>query len=71
MGGDATDCELGGDEFNPLFETDKYGNPNPYQDPSRGTIADITAEDIPDGMLAPTDLLQNLTGKDGLLGRSI
>ena len=30
--------------FNPLFETDKYGNPNPYQDPARGTIETQTAD---------------------------
>ena len=65
-------CANGGDEFNPLFETDKYGNPNPFQDPSRGTIADIVVDVNGDGDIVPaTDLLQNLTGKDGLLGRSI
>lgn len=35
-GGEA--CANGGDEFNPLAEL-VYGVPNPYADPSRGTIA--------------------------------
>ena len=68
---DGTDCTVAGDEFNPLKELDKYGNPNPYQDPSRGTIAAITVDGTGAASVAPTDLLQNLTGSDGLLGRSI
>ena len=39
---DATDT---GAEFNPLFETDKYGNPNPYQDRSRGRLVLSEADD--------------------------
>lgn len=36
--GESCDADLTGGEFNPLFEKDKYGNPNPYQDPARGRI---------------------------------
>ena len=60
-----------GSEFNPLAEIDKYGNPNPFQDPSRGTIADIVGDDTSDLTVAPTFVLQNMTGKDGILGRAI
>ena len=50
---DNCDVELTGGEFNPLFETDIYGKPNPFQDPARGTIemgvADENGEIILDG----------------------
>ena len=50
----------------------KYGIENPFADPSRGRIADIVSE--ADGSVAITDpifVLQNLSGKHGLIGRSI
>jgi len=58
-------CDSTGDEFNPLFETDKWGNPNPYQDPSRGRL------DFPYADEEPTELMQNLSGHNSILGRSI
>ena len=42
--GDASACDdvtVIGDEFNPLAEVDKYGRPNQYQDPGRGTLDDV------------------------------
>ena len=69
--GEADDCLGSGGEFNPLFEKDKYGNPNPYQDPARGRIEDFNFGEGTELTVEPTDLLQNLTGKDGILGRSI
>ena len=74
--GDGATCDQVGDEFNPLAEIDKYGQQNPYQDPARGTInagsltADasgiVTIEASKDNVI-----LQNLAGKDSLIGRSI
>lgn len=64
-------CADAGEEYNPLTELDKYGNPNPYQDPSRGTIADIVSDGSGDSAVLPTDLLQNLGGSAGILGRSL
>ena len=62
-------CEAGGLEFNPLTEVDKYGQVNPYQDPARGRIDDITADDTGLSVFLQKDLLQNIDGKDGILGR--
>ncbi len=69
-------CAAPGDEFNPLKEVDQYGNPNPYQDPTRGRIAAKTA---PDGETSTMlynfqkedAVLQNLAGPDSLIGRSL
>ena len=38
------DCENVGSEFNPLSEI-IYGQPNPFADPSRGAIDDVTIID--------------------------
>ena len=65
------DCAVTGSEFNPLTEIDKYGNRNPFQDPSRGIIAELVGDDSSEITVAPTFVLQNLTGKDGILGRAI
>ena len=66
------DCaDATGSEFNPLSEIDKYGNLNPFQDPSRGRIADLVGDETSEITVAPTFVLQNLTGKDGILGRAI
>ena len=65
-------CEVAGDEFNPLAEFDKNGQPNPYQDPSRGRFQEITSAD--DGTASIDSakfLLQNIIGKDGINGRSL
>ena len=37
-------AEATGKEFNPLTEFDKYGRPNPFQDPTRGRIDSCTFE---------------------------
>ena len=60
-----------GSEFNPLEEISKYGTRNPFQDPSRGRIADLTTDATGSVDVDPTFVLQNMTGKDGILGRSI
>lgn len=64
------DCADVGSEFNPLKEV-KKGIANPYQDPARGRIDDITA--TVDGTFsgAQDKLLQNLAGPDSLIGRSL
>jgi hypothetical protein len=64
-------CAEAGEEYNPLKELDKYNEPNPYQDPSRGTIADIVSDSTGASAVLPTDLLQNLGGSAGILGRSL
>ena len=72
--GDGQTCDQVGDEFNPLSEVNKYGQVNPYQDPTRGRFADITTDTTGNYAEADSDydhLLQNLSGKDSLIGRSI
>ena len=70
--GASCDAADTGDEFNPLFETDKYGNPNPFQDPSRGRltlpVSDASGDITLDGS---TTVMQNLAGEDSLIGRSL
>ena len=66
-----TEAQIG-EEFNPLKEVNKYGIENPFADPTRGRIADIVSE--ADGSVAITDplfVLQNLAGKQSLIGRSL
>lgn len=74
--GDGAVCDSVGDEYNPLAEIDKYGQPNPYQDPARGRINGgmITTDSTGAIAIAPSSenvVLLNLEGKDGILGRSI
>lgn len=74
--GDGTTCDEVGEEYNPLAEIDKYGNQNPYQDPARGTInaRKLTTDGSGAITVAPSSeavILQNLEGKDGIIGRSI
>ena len=74
--GDGATCDNVGDEFNPLAEIDKYNQPNPFQDPARGTInaRELTADGSGDITVAASSeniILQNLAGKDSLIGRSI
>ena len=67
-----TACANVGKEFNPLCEKDSLGRPNPYQDPSRGTIENQTTDAtgaITD--VIQTSLLQNMAGKNSIVGRSI
>ena len=69
-----TICANGGDEFNPLAEI-IYGVPNPYADPSRGTIEDQTLTDADDPANPITwtqaKFMQNLAGKNSIIGKSI
>jgi hypothetical protein len=69
------DCPLAGDEFNPLAEN-VYGVANPYADPSRGTIDRVSvlaADADADGTFTWTQsaFLQNLSGKDSIIGKAI
>ena len=60
------------EEFNPLTERDAYGRPNPYQDFSRGRLDALTIDsnaEVVDGV--QNYLLQNLSGKDSIIGHSI
>lgn len=71
LGALGDDCSGGGIEFNPLHEADEYGNPNPYQDPTRGRfdLVKTDASGAADAM--QEELLQNLSGHNSLLGRSL
>jgi len=64
------ECADGGDEFNPLKEM-KYGVPNPYQDMTRGRISDATSDAAGDVSVWQKVFLQNLSGKESLIGKSI
>ena len=70
---DSVACDQVGEEFNNLREINKYG-PNPYQDPTRGRIATFDETDYPTGSdqsTPPSELLQNLEGKESIIGRSV
>ena len=73
--GDGMTCDNVGDEYNPLAEIDKYGQPNPYQDPARGRISGgkVTSTSTNEIIFEVGDeeILLNLEGKDGILGRSV
>lgn len=65
-------CSASTKEFNPLKETDRYGRVNPYQDFSRGRLDSfdfVFDTDSYDGI--QNYLLQNLAGKNSIVGRSI
>ena len=54
------------------MEKDKYGNVNPFQDPSRGRLDVLVGDDDGEINLDGTVmLLQNLAGRNSLIGRSI
>ena len=63
--------------FNPLEEKDAEGNPVMFQDPSRGTLAGFTSNE--DGAAnneignwpIQFDFMQNLSGENSIVGRSI
>jgi hypothetical protein len=60
------------DEYNPLTEKDKYGRANPYQDPSRGRLVDLVVTSAgANTEYGQNYLLQNLEGKDSIIGRGI
>jgi len=67
-------AEATGPEFNPMAEFDKHGKRNPFQDPSRGKINSCTVDVDEGGEFCQFDqkpVLQNIHGKDGILGRSL
>lgn len=70
FGIDGTTACDNGDEFNPLEE--KYNGVSVmYQDPARGRIGSITLDAMGDGTLDQNKFLQNLRGKNGILGKAI
>ena len=64
------DCAAGGDEFNPLKEV-KYGVTNPHADPTRGRINAFTSAADGTATLEQKSLLQNLSGKESLIGKQL
>jgi len=67
-----TDCADLGKEFNPLLEKDKMNRFNPYQDPTRGRIADVTLDATGDLVdFVQKNVLVNLSGPDSIIGRSV
>uniref|UniRef100_A0A7S3MR79 Superoxide dismutase copper/zinc binding domain-containing protein n=2 Tax=Choreotrichia TaxID=141411 RepID=A0A7S3MR79_9SPIT len=70
--GENGDCVDLGDEFNPLLEKDKMNRFNPFQDPTRGRIGDITTDgDGKVSTLVQKNVLVNLSGPDSIIGRSV
>lgn len=75
IGEDSDDNACGnvGKEFNPLQEL-IYNVPNPYADPSRGTIENQTVA-LPDSgdsfIFKQPKFMQNLAGKNSIIGKSI
>ena len=65
------DCAEGGDEFNPLHEVDSYGNANPYQDPTRGRFELVKTDEAGAADEMQESILQNLSGHNSLMGRSL
>ena len=70
FGNIGSECADGGNEFNPLKEL-KYGVENPYSDKTRGRITGITTDASGAASLMQKTLLQNLSGKESLVGKSI
>lgn len=61
-----------GEEYNPLNEVDKYGRNNPFQDFNRGRLERVKLDDEGDfTTTSPMNLLQNLEGKESIIGRSM
>jgi hypothetical protein len=55
-------CSEVGHEYNPLKEIDAYGRPNPHQDPSRGTLDNVTSDADGNVNAKQSKVLQNLGG---------
>ena len=64
-------CTDVGGEFNPLHEVNAYGQANPHQDPTRGRFEEIKADAA--GLVSEEQsaLLQNFSGEEALIGRSL
>lgn len=71
LGAMGDDCSQGSQEFNPLHEADAHGNPNPYQDPSRGRLELVKTDSDGAADVMQEEVLQNLAGHNSLLGRSL
>jgi hypothetical protein len=65
------DCLNSGPEFNPLQEVNRYNVPNPYQDPTRGRIVEVTADENGSVVQDMREYLGNLSGHESIAGRSI
>ena len=67
-------CTRVGEEYNPLKEVDKYGRENPFQDPMRGRLPPILNQGVGTTTFIseyPENLLQNLEGKESIIGRGM
>ena len=65
-------CANVGKVWNPLSELDSLGRVNPYQDPTRGNIDCVDTDG--DGNITNSiqkEVLQNLSGHDSIIGRSV
>ena len=70
-----SECENTGPEFNPLAEF-VYGKPNPYADPKRGRLDDVTIDTTTSDVANTTEwnqakFEQNLGGKLSIIGKSV
>lgn len=66
------DCMATGGEFWPMEEKDPYtGEANPYQDPSRGRISNITSDEHGDYEGMEQHVLLNMAGVEAIIGRSV
>jgi len=64
------ECANGGEEFNP-YKEEWNGQVNPHADPTRGKIDGFTTDATGAFTLNQARLLQNLSGKDSIVGKSI
>lgn len=64
------ECANGGEEFNP-YKEEWNGQANPHADPTRGKIDGFTTDATGAFTLNQAKLLQNLSGKDSIVGKSI
>ena len=72
-----------GDEFNPLAERDRLNRLNPYQDPKRGRITEVTSTAATNPPTSANtgwgtvtnsidnNVLLNLSGPDSIIGRAV
>mmetsp|Transcript_3027 Transcript_3027/g.3550 ORF Transcript_3027/g.3550 Transcript_3027/m.3550 type:complete len:440 (+) Transcript_3027:282-1601(+) len=65
------DCLNSGPEFNPMLEVNRYNEPNPFQDPTRGRIDDFTSDETGALSYNMKEYLGNLSGHESIVGRSI
>jgi len=66
------DCMATGGEYWPLEEKNPYtGESNPYQDPARGRISNITSDGDGNYTGMEQNVLHNMGGPQAIIGRSI